>query len=158
MKGLIGMKNNYQLQMGNKKMNSVASRKLCETMTLVNEVLLNPNTSDEVCDKILDRHLHECWEDYGEFTNKILERKGKNKFNQLDFDNWYLYFNRFFSLYILVYKMTNKDIKEMLYEDMYVGEVMTKLDMNNFKYTDLFHKYEIQLFDNQQFFKCEKLR
>lgn len=158
MKGLIGMKNNYQLQMGNKTVKSVAARKLCETVTFVEETLFDKNISNELCEKLVDKKLHEAWEDYGKFTNGLLERKGKNQFNQLDFDNWYLYFNRFFSLYTLVYKMTNKDIKEMLYEDMKIGEVMTKLDVNHFKYTDLFHKYEIELFDNEQFFKCKNLR
>lgn len=48
--------------------------------------------------------------------------------------------------------MTNKEIKEMLYGDMKLAEVMKKLDINNITYTDLFHQYKIQLFDNEQFF------
>ena len=50
--------------------------------------------------------------------------------------------------YVITDNAHFKEIKEMLYNDMKIGEVMQKLDINNIKYTDLFHKYEIQIFIN----------
>lgn len=153
---MVVMKNNYQLTCEGKAVKSIASKKICETLTLVNEVLLNPNTSNEVCDKIFEKHMKECWRDYAEYANKMINRKN-NKFTQLECNNFFMYLNRVFSLQTLVYNMTNQEIKKLLYEDMKIDEVFKKLDINQMEFEDLFCRYKVQVFNNGQFIKIERL-
>ena len=153
------MKNNLKVSLlGNKEVKTLGAKKLAETMTFVNDVIFNKEISDEMLDKLSDKHLMECWIDYGKYTNNLLKQHKQIKFDEKLLNEWNFYMTRFFSLYILIYKMDNDGLKKLLYEDMKVQEVMKRLDMKTMKFIDIFGKFEIEVFTNAQFFKYEKLK
>lgn len=152
------MKNNFKVSLGNKEIETLGAIKMAETMTFINEVICNKDISDDVLDKLSEKHLMECWKDYGNYTNNLLEQHKQVKFDKSLFNEWNMYMNRFFSLYTLIYKMNNNEIKELLYDDMKVQEVLIQFDMKKMKFRDAFSKYEIEIFPNGRFFKCKELR
>lgn len=145
-------KRNYVEVKNGEEVKSTSSKKLCETLTVIRHLLSNANNSDsEVTQKLFENHLQQCANDYCNYVNNyVVKGKGNT-------DDYLRYLIRFTETYILTYELDNACIRECLYNNLQVADILKELNVEDLEFTTGISKVKVHVYSNGLFFSCENL-